>query len=272
MRLRESRGRDRLGMFGLTLSAALSISAPIAIAADEPFMVEQVQNGANQEPRNWQVEQWRGGRLRIKRFQNSEDGRSSYDVTGQPGGMNPRGDNNYPGQRNGGRQRPFNNSNMPDPTSADPTMRKPDRFADNPQTDAEGVRHFSNGKHFDLSKMSLDKALDVAKTPDPNIRPGGNLGNQFGGGVANSYVPPASRPLASNFGGSAWGAGGLGGAGGPGLAGAAGAPGRNGGYGGLYPPYRGGGFNSWDQSPIMNRHRHRRARMMMQGQSNFQNF
>ncbi len=46
-----------------------------------------------------------------------------------------------------------------DSSNQDSVLRKPDKYAENPQVDAEGVRHFANGKHFDLSKMSLDDAV-----------------------------------------------------------------------------------------------------------------
>lgn len=46
----------------------------------------------------------------------------------------------------------------------DPNLRPPDKFVDNPDVDADGVRHFGNGKHFDLSKDSLVAVLDEAKS------------------------------------------------------------------------------------------------------------
>jgi hypothetical protein len=58
-------------------------------------------------------------------------------------------------QRNGTRNNGFDAGDL----NQDPVFRKPDKYADNPQLDAEGVRHFGNGKHFDLSKMSLDDAI-----------------------------------------------------------------------------------------------------------------
>ncbi len=81
--------------------------------------------------------------------------------------------------------------------SANPSLRKPDRFADNPETDSAGVRHFSNGKHFDLSKMSIDQAVDTANSstlsnkpfaPDAGNRP--RHGNQFNSRVASSLADP----------------------------------------------------------------------------------
>jgi hypothetical protein len=273
MKSKENR-QNLLSLFGLTVSAAFAISTPIAMAADanEPFMVEQTQqsDAPNQKPQNWQVEQWAGATHRIKRF--NPDGSNSSDLSG-PSGLNNNDPDN--GQNYRRRRRQFNNANMPDPTSTDPTNKQPDRITDNPQTDADGVRHFANGKHFDLSKMPLDKALDIAKAPNPNIRQGGNQfaggnansytptsprqgGNQFGGGVA--YLPTPSRPQANDFGRPDWQAGSAGAEGMPG------ASGQNGSAGGLYPPYRGGGFNNnnnWNQSQGMHRHMHRRARMLM---------
>jgi hypothetical protein len=70
------------------------------------------------------------------------------------------GNNNFNNPRNNPRNR---NRNNPDPT-ADTGIRQPDRVADNPQVDGDGVRHFSNGKHLDLSKMSLDDAIGATNS------------------------------------------------------------------------------------------------------------
>ncbi len=43
--------------------------------------------------------------------------------------------------------------------------RRPDRFADSPHVDACGIRHFANGRYFDLSKMSIDQALSTVNQP-----------------------------------------------------------------------------------------------------------
>jgi len=42
-----------------------------------------------------------------------------------------------------------------------PASRKFDRFADDPLTDADGVRHFENGKHFNLNRMTLGAAIEL---------------------------------------------------------------------------------------------------------------
>jgi hypothetical protein len=197
MRLRKMQWRDRVSLVGLAFVATSSISTPNAIATDEPFMTEQNQNGGNPAPSAWKVEQWVGGRHRIKRFQ-SDDSRTTYDVTGQTGDINARADNNFPDQVNVERRRPINNASTLDPASADPTMRKPDKFVDNPEKDADGVRHFSNGKHFDLSKMSMDKALDIAKTPTPGTTPPAvHIGKRVN--IGDAYLPSPNRPLANNF-------------------------------------------------------------------------
>jgi hypothetical protein len=84
--------------------------------------------------------------------------------------------------------------------NTDPAVRKPDRFVDNPQLDTDGVRHFSNGKHFDLSKISIDQAVDTANASTLGNRPQqdhGNRrssGNQFNGGMASSSFAPAWGP------------------------------------------------------------------------------
>jgi hypothetical protein len=92
-----------------------------------------------------------------------------------------------------------------DAFTQDPALRKPDRFADNPQLDTDGVRHFANGKHFDLSKISIDQAVDTANAstlgnkprPDQGNRP--NPGNQLSGGMASSSFP-APWGSGGNFG------------------------------------------------------------------------
>jgi hypothetical protein len=81
---------------------------------------------------------------------------------------------NASGNANGYGNAGFNTQKRrPDPLSPDydNSMRKPDRFADNPVVGPDGVRHFSNGKHFDLSQMSIDQAISTVNTPDPNIVP-----------------------------------------------------------------------------------------------------
>jgi hypothetical protein len=113
---------------------------------------------------DWQVEQWSGRRAKIT-----------------------------------GGQGTSNTSNNQNPLAVDASVRPPDRFADNPQLDADGIRHFSNGKHFDLNKISLVQAVDTTnasplnnqgRRPNHPNRPG--AGSQFAGGsVANtSYNPP----------------------------------------------------------------------------------
>lgn len=41
--------------------------------------------------------------------------------------------------------------------------REPDRYADNPEVDIAGSRHFRNGRRFDLSQTSIDQALEQIK-------------------------------------------------------------------------------------------------------------
>ena len=60
----------------------------------------------------------------------------------------------------------------------DNSMRKPDRFADNPMIGPDGVRHFANGKHFDLSQMPIDQAVATVNTPDPSVIPPRRRQNQ----------------------------------------------------------------------------------------------
>src|SRR5262249_35200025 len=46
-----------------------------------------------------------------------------------------------------------------------------DKFIDTAQTDNAGVRHFANGRHFDLSNVSLTDAVEQAR--DSNMGGGG---------------------------------------------------------------------------------------------------
>ncbi|HEY9759072.1 MAG TPA: hypothetical protein V6C97_28155 [Oculatellaceae cyanobacterium] len=88
-------------------------------------------------------------------------------------------------------------NNNPYSPDYDNSMRKPDRFVDNPVTDSDGVRHFSNGKHFDLSQMSIDQAITTVNTPDPNVMPPKRRQNQNQPALNNSGL--ANNPNLDNF-------------------------------------------------------------------------
>ncbi len=135
-----------------------------------------------------QIEQWSGGRLKVKRVPNPDYDATAFDLS--PPRDQP---SSYPSTR---LERNFLDSSQPLNLSreaaagADSSLRKPDVFANHPQVDADGVRHFSNGKHFDLSKMAVDTAVDMAKSSDSNINklnPGS--GNPLRRGINNSYLP-----------------------------------------------------------------------------------
>jgi hypothetical protein len=67
-------------------------------------------------------------------------------------------------------------------------MRNPDRFADTPQIDADGVRHFANGKHFDLKTVSLDEAIDVTNSSTlGTVKRKKAKANQSGSPFGNPY-------------------------------------------------------------------------------------
>ncbi len=116
------------------------------------------------------VEQWSGARHRMKRVPIDSEPRDidpddrdaaviSPDGRWQTPEPQPieRGDaqqfqrgSSQHVQRNDAQQFGNGNNRIPQPDSA----------ALNPAVDAEGIRHFSNGKHFDLSKMSVDQAVE----------------------------------------------------------------------------------------------------------------
>ncbi len=65
-------------------------------------------------------------------------------------------------------QRSSGNSliNAPDPS----LPRRPDKFADAPQVDQSGVRHFGNGRHHDLKTVGMEQALADTETADAQIQ------------------------------------------------------------------------------------------------------
>jgi hypothetical protein len=81
-----------------------------------------------------------------------------------------------------------------DPTATDNSVRPPDQFADNPSIDADGVRHFANGQHFDLNKVSINQAIGAVKASDPDFA-------RVNRKNPNSFGPPANNGLLPmNFG------------------------------------------------------------------------
>jgi hypothetical protein len=124
------------------------------------------------------VEQWFGNRLRIKRLNSDSNyaarAYEAIDYTVDRQGFDPcelahsRIEHNQPSlarhQRLNQLSMGFAFSETGNGNTDDLFVRKPDRFVDTPQIDANGVRHFSNGKHFDLSKMSLDQAIDSTRS------------------------------------------------------------------------------------------------------------
>jgi len=117
------------------------------------------------------VEQWSGNHL------GPSNNGQQFGYPGMPPGqqnLRPRHRNrNRPfglinGMMNQG-MRPRRNNMDQDPVSTDPSLRQPDQFADNPSVDADGVRHFANGQHFDLSKISIDQAIGAVRSSDPQF-------------------------------------------------------------------------------------------------------
>ncbi|MGH9549020.1 MAG: hypothetical protein ACRD3W_06585 [Terriglobales bacterium] len=50
------------------------------------------------------------------------------------------------------------------PMAGNSQFHRPDKFAASPNVGPDGVRHFGNGKHFDLSQMPLQRAIDLANS------------------------------------------------------------------------------------------------------------
>lgn len=113
---------------------------------------------SNQSDHNydWAVANWRGDRRRRLHFNN---GQAQYQ-------------NQYHSQY----QNQYQNQNSSftpqsiSPSSAAAVGTHPDRFADSPQVDAQGVRRFANGRHHDLSSMSVDQAVAESDASDNQIR------------------------------------------------------------------------------------------------------
>jgi hypothetical protein len=71
---------------------------------------------------------------------------------------------------NGNNQNNYGNNQVSNAGDANGMMRKPDKFADTPQIDESGVRHFGNGRHYDLKAMPMDQALAVSAASDDQIK------------------------------------------------------------------------------------------------------
>jgi len=197
MRIRVNLWRIGLLCSAIFVSLALAESAACCLLPEEPGeydsdgpevrqmpVSDRVQSDAESyPPRQGQsrivVEQWFGNHLRVKRFNGYSNyeardyGARDYSVDRQPVELNwklahTRIKRNQPSltsyQRSN--QLPFGSwfSQVENGNTDDSLLPKPDRFVDTPQIDADGVRHFSNGKHFDLSKMSLDQAIDSRRS------------------------------------------------------------------------------------------------------------
>jgi hypothetical protein len=136
------------------------------------------------------VEQWYGGRMRVKRVPTAEsEPKDPDDIDSRPGNddrdrdrREVRNDQPFGLIEQPERRRARNDFNQGGLAGAEQPFRRPDRYVDNPQVDADGVRHFANGKHFDLSKASATEAIDsaAASSPTPNVvRPAQNYWPPF---------------------------------------------------------------------------------------------
>jgi hypothetical protein len=109
------------------------------------------------------VEQWNGARHRVKRVPVDSDpivvDSDDRDARITPDG---RWESVVPYRSNQARNiqtAPIQNADQQQFGNANRGMQPPDAVL-NPKVDANGIRHFSNGKHFDLSKMSVDQAVE----------------------------------------------------------------------------------------------------------------
>jgi hypothetical protein len=115
-------------------------------------------NNNNFGAASFRASKFNNANLSSNTFNNNNFGNSNF-------GNSTLGNNNF---NNPNRNNKRNRNRNPDPTA---DVKQPDRVADNPQVDGDGVRHFSNGKHLDLSKMSLDAAIGATNASGENPIP-----------------------------------------------------------------------------------------------------
>jgi c-di-GMP-binding flagellar brake protein YcgR len=155
--------------FCLKLSLSLSAFLPLCFWPSTPALADsditsqfpdqlsgQTMAPVNQEP--WVVDQYRGGRRRQKRFNAPQD--NQYTSGPMPSTTNFSAFNNNGGDfGNGGFGPGFRGNQSP----------RPDKFADFPDTDAAGIRHFANGRHYDLKNISIEQAVATSAAGDQQI-------------------------------------------------------------------------------------------------------
>jgi len=66
-----------------------------------------------------------------------------------------------------------------------------DRYVNTPQLDQEGIRHFANGRHFDLNQVPVAQAVQTVPTTaqNPQNRPGGQRNRRRDFDQANGPMP-----------------------------------------------------------------------------------
>ncbi|MBU6451060.1 MAG: hypothetical protein KGS72_04725 [Cyanobacteria bacterium REEB67] len=168
----------RLGLgLGLSLSAlsplcpgpAQMVLADSDISSQFPDQLPG-QNFSPAAQRPWVVDQYRGSRRRQKRFNSPED--NQYGATGAlPSPANYAAFNNNPNNfGNGG----FNNASFGNGGNGaglrGNQAPRPDKFVDFPDTDTSGVRHFANGRHYDLKNISIEQAVATSAAGDQQIQ------------------------------------------------------------------------------------------------------
>jgi len=82
-------------------------------------------------------------------------------------------------------EEPFGNANR--------KQASPPPSALNPEVDAAGVRHFSNGKHFDLRKISMDQAIENTGRTETQDSPRTFKESSIGNGVDDNNMRPMHR-------------------------------------------------------------------------------
>jgi hypothetical protein len=156
------------------------------------------------------VEQWSGGRMRIKRVPTAEsEPKDPDDLDSRPANddrdedrRQAMNDRSFESTEQPERRRARSDFNQRGVSDAEQPFRRPDRYVDNPQVDADGARHFANGKHFDLSKVSATEAIDsaAATNQNPNLaRPAQNywptpIGQSPGQSTLNDQIRSQLAP------------------------------------------------------------------------------
>ena len=144
-------------------------------------------------PQPWKVESWSGGGRSVKGFndyraaieQNNAAGANNGFGNGPGNGFGNNGFGNGPGNGfgnngfgNGPGNAGFNNNSFGNNrfgNNAQPNINtsgnpRADKFADNPQIDQNGVRHFDNGRHYNIKTTPMDQAIAISADADDQLK------------------------------------------------------------------------------------------------------